>query len=69
MLLRDVVDQLLDQHRLADAGATEETGFAALDIRGQQIDDLDARLEDLDLRRHVAEVRRSPVDRPALAHG
>ena len=30
MLLRDVVDQLLDQHRLADAGAAEEADLAAL---------------------------------------
>ena len=30
VLLRDVVDQLLDQHRLADAGAAEEADLAAL---------------------------------------
>ena len=50
----DVVDQLLDQDRLADAGAAEEADLAAAYERGEQVDDLDAGLEDLDLRREVA---------------
>ena len=49
MLLGDVVDELLDEHRLADAGAAEEADLAAADVRGEQVDDLDAGLEDLDL--------------------
>ena len=40
--LGDVVDQFLNQHRLADAGAAEQADLAALGIRRQQIDDLDA---------------------------
>ena len=38
VLLRDVVDQLLDQDGLADAGAAEEADLAALDVRGDQVD-------------------------------
>ena len=67
VLARDVVDQLLDQHGLADAGAAEEADLAALDVRRDQVDDLDPGLEDLDLRRQVAERRRIAMDRPALA--
>jgi hypothetical protein len=67
VLLGDVVDQLLDQNRLADACAAEEADLAAADIGRDQVDDLDARLEDLDLRRQVAERRGIAVDRPALA--
>ena len=66
VLLREVVDQLLDQHRLADAGAAEQPDLAALDVRRDQVDALEAGLEDLDLRREVAERRRIAVDRPAL---
>jgi peptide chain release factor 1 len=50
VLLGDVVDELLDQHGLADAGAAEEARLAALGVRLEQIDDLDAGLEHLDLR-------------------
>ena len=38
----DVVDQFLNQHGLADAGAAEQADLAALGIRRQQVDDLDA---------------------------
>ena len=66
---RDVVDQLLDQHRLADAGASEEADLAALDVRREEIDDLDARLEDLGGRRQLIERRGCAVDRPARGVG
>ena len=55
--LGDVVDQLHDDDGLADAGAAEETDLSALHERRDQVDDLDARLEDFRLR---LEVRRSP---------
>ena len=64
VLLGDVVDQLLDQHRLADAGAAEEADLAAADVRRDQVDDLDARLEDLDLR---GRARRTPAGRGGSA--
>ena len=63
---RDVVDQLLDEDRLADARAAEQADLAAADERSDQVDDLDPGLEDLDLRRQVAEGGRIAVDRPAL---
>ena len=66
MLAREVVDQLLDQHRLAHAGAAEQPDLAALDVGSDQVDALEAGLEDLDLRREVPEGRRVAVDRPAL---
>src|SRR5262249_13340921 len=59
----------LDEHRLADAGPAEEANLPALHVRSYQIDDLDAGLEDLDLRGQVAEGRRVTVDRPALGVG
>ena len=46
--LGDVVDELLDQHGLADAGTTKEADLAAAGVGGQEADDLDARLEHLD---------------------
>jgi peptide chain release factor 1 len=66
VLLRDVVDQLLDENRLADSRAAEEADLAAPHERRDQVDDLDPGLEDLDLRREVAEAWRVAVDRPAL---
>jgi hypothetical protein len=38
----DVADELLNQHRLAHAGAAEEADLAALLVGGEQVDDLDA---------------------------
>ena len=66
MRLGDVVDQLLDQHRLADAGATEQADLAAAGIRGEQVDDLDAGDQDLRLGRLVDIGRRGLVDGAAL---
>ena len=63
VLGRDVADQLGDDDRLADAGAAEDAGLAALGEGGDQVDDLDAGLEDLDRGRLVLEARRRPVDR------
>ena len=47
MRLGDVVDQLHDQHGLADAGAAEQADLAALGIRREQVHDLDAGDQDL----------------------
>ena len=38
MRLGDVVDQFLNQHGLADAGAAEQADLAALGVRRQEID-------------------------------
>ena len=66
MLHGDVVDQLLDDDRLADAGAAEQADLAAAQVRLEQVDDLDAGLEHLQLGRLLLERRRRAVDRPAL---
>ena len=61
--LGDVVDQLHDQHGLADAGTAEQADLAALEVGGQQIDDLDAGDQHLGLGRLVDEVRGRGMDR------
>ena len=48
---------------LADAGAAEQADLAAAAIGREQVDDLDAGLERLDLDRLVDELRRRAVDR------
>ena len=63
MLLGDVPDQLLDDDGLADAGAAEDPDLAALLERADEVDDLQAGLEHLDLGRLVVEGRRLAVDR------
>ena len=60
--LRDVVDQLHDQHGLADAGAAEQADLAALGVRGEQVDDLDAGDENLRFGRLVGVGRRLLMD-------
>ena len=54
----DVVNQLLNDDGLADAGAAEQPDLAAAQIRLEQIDDLDAGLEHLQLGRLILERRR-----------
>src|SRR4051812_42737199 len=66
VLLGQVVDELLDEDGLADAGAAEQADLAALRVRREEVDDLDAGLEHLGRRRQVLDVRRLAVDRPAL---
>ena len=69
MLGGNVADQLLDQHGLAHAGAAKQADLAALGVRGQQVDDLDARFQDLHAAALVCKTRGIPVDRPALFAG
>ena len=57
VLLGDVADQLLDDDGLADAGPAEDADLAALLERADQVDDLEAGLEDLDLGRLLVERR------------
>ena len=64
--LRNVVDQLHDQHGLADAGAAEQADLSAFRIRGKKIHDLDAGDEDLRLGRLLGVERRVLVDRARL---
>ncbi len=66
MRLGDVVDQLHDDHGLADAGAAEQANLAALGVRREQIDDLDAGDQDLGLGRLVNIRRCRRMDRAPL---
>src|SRR4029079_2610319 len=66
VLLRDVADELLDEHGLADSGTAEEADLAALHVGSEQVDDLDPGLEDLSRRLQLFEARRVAVNRPAL---
>ena len=66
MSLRDVVDELHDHDRLADARAAEQADLAALHERRDQVDDLDARLEDFGFGLEVGELGSGTMDRPAL---
>jgi hypothetical protein len=65
VLLGDVADELLDDHRLAHAGAAEDADLAALGEWRDEIDDLHARLEDLGLGGLVVEARGLAMDRVA----
>ena len=64
--LGDVVDQFLDEHGLADAGAAEQADLAALGVRRKQVDDLDAGDENFSFGRLLGVGRRGLMDR-ALA--
>ena len=63
MLGRHVVDQLLDDDRLADAGPAEQADLTALKERLDQVDHLDAGLEHFLRGRLLVELRRLPMDR------
>ncbi len=63
---RDAGDQLGENDRLAETGTAEQAGLAAADERREQVDDLDARFEQLGLGRQVAQLRRVAVDRPVF---
>ncbi len=65
MALRDVVDQLHDDDRLANARTAKKSDLAPFHERGDEIDDLDARLKDLSVRLETGERGRRAVDRPA----
>ena len=64
--LGHVVDELHDEHGLAHAGAAEEADLAAALVGSEEVDDLDAGLEDLDLRALLHESRGLAVDGGAL---
>ncbi len=66
VLLGEVVDQLLDDDRLAHAGAAEQADLAAARVGREQVDDLDPGLEHLGRRGERLDVGGGPVDRPAL---
>jgi hypothetical protein len=68
VLLGEVVDELLNQNGLADAGAAEQACLAATDVGLEQVDGLDAGLEDLGLGGELVETGRGMVDGVELLH-
>ena len=64
MFGRDVGNQLLNQNRFADASAAEQADFAALGIRLQQVNDLDAGFQNAHDRALLGKGRRLAVDAP-----
>ena len=66
MPLGDIVDELHDEHGLADARAAEQADLAALGVGGQQVHHLDAGHQLLRLGGLVHERRRRAVDRIGL---
>ena len=69
VVLRHTADHLGDEHGLADAGTTEQADLATGDVRGEQVDDLDAGLEQALRRLEGVEVGGRTVDVPALDVG
>jgi hypothetical protein len=65
-LNRDVADELHDEHGLADTGAAEQTDLATTRVGREQVDDLDAGLEGLELGVLLGEGRGRAVDRHVL---
>ncbi len=63
-----VVDELHDDDGLAYAGAAEQARLAALDVGLEQVDDLDAGLEDLGLGLEVLVLRCGAVNRVVVLH-
>ena len=61
----DVVDQFLNEHGLANAGAAEQANLAALGVRRQKVNNLDAGDKDLRFRRLFNVSRRFLMDRAA----
>ena len=66
MHLRDVVDQFLDQHSLAYAGAAEQADLSALRIRRKKVDDLDSGDQYLGFGGLLGVFGGRAVDRPLL---
>ena len=64
MTLCHVVDQFLNDNGLAHTSPAEQADLAAFDEWRDQIDDLDAGLEDLRLRLQIDEIRPLSMNRP-----
>ena len=65
-VFRNAVNHFLDQYGLAHTGATEQTNFAALDVGGEQVNHLDAGIEDLSLCFQLIKGRCLAVNAPPL---
>src|SRR5690606_21774516 len=67
--LGDVVDQFLDENGLAHAGAAEQADLAALGVRSQKVENLDARDENFGFRRLLDIFRSRLVNTAHLRRG
>jgi len=66
MSLGDVVDEFLNQHSLANTGATEQTDLSTASVWGKQVDNLDTGLQDFSSSRLLNEGGRVGMDRTKL---
>ena len=66
MVLGNSLNHFLNQNGLAHACAAKETDLAALNVGGQQVDDLDAGLEHLGTSFELVEGRGLTVNGPTL---
>ena len=62
----DAVNHLLNEHGLTDPRATKQADLAALDVRGEQVKDLDAGLQHLGTGFQRIELGCRAVNRPAF---
>lgn len=61
--LGNVVNELLNEHSLADTGTTEKTNLSTSGVGSKEVNDLDTSLENLSLGRLVNELGSVGVDR------
>ena len=66
MGLGNVVNEFLNQHGLADTGTTEQTNLSTTSVRGEQVDDFNAGLQDFSSGGLLDEGWRVGVDRAEL---
>jgi len=66
VLRGDVMNELLNENRFADACAAEKTRFSAARIGRDKVDDLDSRFQDLRRSVLLVKFRRGTMNRPEL---
>ena len=68
MLVRNVVDQLLNQNRLTNAGTAEQTNLTTLEVRCDQVNNLDTGFKNLRRSRLLFVARCGTMDRPVILY-
>ena len=63
MFLCNIIDEFLDKDSLAHTGTSEKSDLSALEIRLEQVNDLDTSKKDLLGSRKILELRRFPMNR------
>ena len=66
MFLGNIINQLLDKHRLADSGSTEKADLTTFQIRLKKVDDLDAGVKHFLRGLEILELRRLTVYRQGI---